>query len=651
MLYPVAEKILSVHRGTRFVKADLHIHTPASKDWDEKNPEEEFKSNQIKPEQIVDSAIAAGIGLIAITDHNSVEWCESVIKASEHKPLVVLPGFELTVNPGVHMLAIFEQDKKIEELRDLLVTLGISREQFGNADAQTEAAITDHQNDIYSVVKKIIDANGIAIPAHIENDSGIIGRTKGGKAVKEFLNKSGCRILEVTKENPPEVVADLLKTNPRRFALLRNSDAHRLDKIGSRNTWLKLDPMPDRNNKPKYLDSLKQIGYEPTTRVQHSDDDPSKKAQVIGVYADGGILRNQTISFNEELNCIIGGRGAGKSTLLDYLRFVLGDEPDADELKQKLRKRYVDLIGNSTTVYVLVEDTKDDLWLYERKLEYEFEKNRGRPDTIKITSPKATKYQIFVDRMETVKFGDDSDNFSVDFYGQGEVQSITNQAETNRQLKLIDNFVNTSISQRENKIGECEKQLDEIEDDLENAYSECTTLDSRIDTLDIIKTRIAEIEASLEKDIFQTHQIWADADHWIDTAVAHLDQQSNAFSQLKIETLDKKEFAVPDEGALSKFQNLQSVILSVLDKIVEDKEKLKKNLEESKANVDELKKAWDEAFKEQKVKYTDQLRKQGVANLEILNTELSQKRREFEDIQEKDVPRLDEVSKHINKLV
>ena len=650
MPFSIVEKILNVHRGTRFIKADLHIHTPASSDWDEKNSEEKFKSDKIEPEQIVDAAIAAGVELIAITDHNSVEWCERVINAVGSKPLVVLPGFELTVNPGVHILAIFEQDKNIDELRDLLIKLGINRGQFGDAKAQTEAAITDHQNEIYSVVKKIADANGIAIPAHIENDSGIIGRIKGGMAVKEFLEKSGCRILEVTKEKLPEVVAQLLQDNPRRFALLRNSDAHRLDMIGSRSTWLKLDPMPDRNQKPKYLDSLKQIGFEPITRVRHSNDDPSKKAQVIGFYTNGGVLRDQTISFNEQLNCIIGGRGAGKSALLDYLRFVLGDEPDADELKQKLRKRYTGLIENSTTVYVLVEDANDDFWLYERTLEYDSEKHRGRPDSIVVTSPKATKYQVFIDKREVVKFGDDTDSFSVDFYGQGEVQSITNQAETSRQLKLIDNFVSASINQRENKIEECEQELDEIETLLDNAYSEQIELHSRIESLDELKSRISEIEASLEKDIFKTHQIWADADHWIETAITHLNHQSVKLSQLKIDPLEKKDFPVPNAESLIKFQSLQGKILSALTTMAEGNSKLKNEITEFKTEIDKLKIAWADAFYKQKDEYTAKLREQGVSNLEILNKELAQKRRESEDIQQKDVPALEKTRVNIKEL-
>lgn len=650
MPYKIAEKILNVHRGTRFIKADLHIHTPASNDWNEKNPEENFKSDKIEPKQIVDAAIEAGVELIAITDHNSVEWCQGVMDAVGSKPLIVLPGFELTVNPGVHILAIFEQDKDIDELRDLLMKLGIDRSRFGDADAQTKAAITDHQNEIYSVVKKIVDAHGIVIPAHIENDSGLIGRMKGGPAVKEFLSKSGCRILETTKEKPPEVVAKLLQDNPRRFALLRNSDAHRLDRIGKRSTWLKLDPMLDRSKKPKYLDSLKQIGYEPITRVQHSNDDPSKKAQVIGCYANGGILREQAISFNEQLNCIIGGRGAGKSALLDYLRFVLGDEPDADELKQKLRKRYAGLIGNSTTVYVLVEDAKDDLWLYERKLEFEEKKLRGIPKSICITSPEAIKYQVFIDKMEAVKFVDDTGNFSVDFYGQGEVQSITNQAETSRQLKLIDNFARPSIHQREIQIEECERAIDAIEARWENVYSEQMELSIRHESLKDLKDRVAEIETSLEKEIFKTHQVWADADIWIKNAIEHFDQQSEKLSQLKIDILEKKDFAVPDKESLIKFQSLQSKILNALITVTDMNGKLNKDVAEFRNEIGKLSADWNDAFNKQKAEYTAKLREQRVENLEVLNKELAQKKSELDDIQQKVVPELEKTKIEIAKL-
>lgn len=647
MLYSVAEKILSVHRGAKFLKADLHIHTPASKDWNEKNPEPQFKSDKIQPEQIVDSAIDAGLDLIAITDHNSVEWCERVIQAASGKPLIVLPGFELTVNPGIHVLAIFEQNKDLQELRDLLTGLGIKTKDFGNANAQTDAAITNPEN---VVIRAIDNAGGLAIPAHIENGSGLIGRIRGGDAVRKFLQKSGCRILEVTHDKPHEIIADFLRNDQRRFALIRNSDAHRLDAIGARNTWVKLDPMLDRNQEPRYLDELKQIGFEPISRIQFSDDDPSKKAQIIGMYSDGGLLREQAICFNEELNCVIGGRGAGKSALLDYLRFVLGDEPDADELKQKLRKRYVNLIGNSTSVYVLVEDPSDDLWLYERKFEFVEEKNRGRPNTIEITSPRTTKHQVFPERMETIKFGDESELFSVDFYGQGEVQSITNQAETSRQLKLVDNFASVSINQREAQIAELSEALDDIEQQLHSIYTDYESLSSRIDNLDSLNSRIAEIEESLEKDIFQAHQIWADANHWISNATSHFDDQINSFSQISIDALEKQDFTIADEQALHTFNKLQTTICGGLDELAKQEKEFLDKGKQIKVVVDTLRKEWDKKFQTQKTQYTDQLRKQGVANLEVLNNELAQKRRERDDITTKDIPKRNEITDAIKKL-
>ena len=200
MLYSIAEKILAVHRGARFLKVDLHIHTPASSDWNDKNKEAENQADKVQPEQIVNAALDSDLDLIAITDHNSVEWCEKVIQAASNKPLIVLPGFELTVNPGVHVLAIFEQDKNIQDLRDLLVSLGIKTENFGDVSIQTMDAITNPDN---SVIRAIDKAGGLAIPAHIENGSGLIGRIGGGEAVRNFLENSGCRILEVTGDIAP----------------------------------------------------------------------------------------------------------------------------------------------------------------------------------------------------------------------------------------------------------------------------------------------------------------------------------------------------------------------------------------------------------------------------------------------------------------
>ncbi|HEY8501382.1 MAG TPA: PHP domain-containing protein, partial [Solirubrobacterales bacterium] len=59
--------------GARFVRADLHVHTHQDSD---KDPTPEL-------EKYIDAALSSGIEVLAITDHNRVDFVKPAIKAAE----------------------------------------------------------------------------------------------------------------------------------------------------------------------------------------------------------------------------------------------------------------------------------------------------------------------------------------------------------------------------------------------------------------------------------------------------------------------------------------------------------------------------------------------------------------------------------------
>src|SRR5687768_2415220 len=90
-------------RGLRWLKLDLHVHTPASKD---------YSGPAITPKQFVDAVIAKGIDAIAITDHNTGEWIDGIKEAANGTPLAVFPGVEISVSGGkhgIHIIALFDR--------------------------------------------------------------------------------------------------------------------------------------------------------------------------------------------------------------------------------------------------------------------------------------------------------------------------------------------------------------------------------------------------------------------------------------------------------------------------------------------------------------------------------------------------------------
>lgn len=79
-------------------KVDLHLHTTCS-------------DGNLSPIELVNKAVAVGLNVISITDHDSTEGLDETIAESGKLPLLsIIPGIELSTDiPGneVHMLGYF----------------------------------------------------------------------------------------------------------------------------------------------------------------------------------------------------------------------------------------------------------------------------------------------------------------------------------------------------------------------------------------------------------------------------------------------------------------------------------------------------------------------------------------------------------------
>lgn len=80
------------------IKSDLHLHTSAS-------------DGRLEPGQIVDLAVVAGLDVIAITDHDTVEGVGTALSIAQKYPsITVIPGVEINTDvpkTEVHMLGYF----------------------------------------------------------------------------------------------------------------------------------------------------------------------------------------------------------------------------------------------------------------------------------------------------------------------------------------------------------------------------------------------------------------------------------------------------------------------------------------------------------------------------------------------------------------
>ena len=87
----------AVRRGLQPFKLDLHVHTPASHDWN---------GGEVTAADVVEAAVAAGLDGIAVTDHSNPTWIDQVKEAANGSALTVFPGVEVIAGIRVPLSSV-----------------------------------------------------------------------------------------------------------------------------------------------------------------------------------------------------------------------------------------------------------------------------------------------------------------------------------------------------------------------------------------------------------------------------------------------------------------------------------------------------------------------------------------------------------------
>lgn len=569
----MTEDVLSLPAGAGWLKADLHVHTPASRDVADK-----WKG--VSAETVVGLALEKGLAMIAVTDHNTAEFCDSMTKASIGTRLTVFPGIEISTAQG-HVLAIFDVGTPGKKLEDLLIGLGFKREQFGVLEAAT-----DHR--IVEVCDAIEKAEGIAIAAHVDGKGGFLEVIKVGDEKRKAYMAPYLRALEIRNLKSREAYQRGVNAlYPRLLACVQSSDSggnglpqHDLDGIGSVFSLLKMD---DRS-----LAGLKLALIDPEMRVRLPGDLVPKPGKVIlGMWVTGGFLDGQRFRLNENVNCFIGDTGAGKSVALELLRFGLNQGAVVEKIQKEVKSLLTEQLGNLNTVHILIEKGGS---------KYLVERAWGEP----ASEPVVTRLQDGKD--EKVEGPIDMHLFfPIKAFSQSEIIEFAREPEV--RLSLTDDLIDFTAERA--AINEVKVQLRDNASRTQTEEAKASNIRGEVAELPTLVEAMTNIDKVLTAPAITDHQVWYEEKALFGQASDQfnslLAQIESAFSFLKLSV------AVPEQ--LDKYPNRELVeeikeLNGQVDKVREGLEtEAKERLLELVGKMSRLKEIWDERFVRSEAEY------------------------------------------------
>ena len=333
------------HPGARWWKFDIHTHTPASKDtraWQTAVG----TPNALTPETWLLKYMAAGIDCVAVTDHNSGDWIDTLKAAyaqmqqaadagqpvTGFRALHLFPGVEISVQGGFHLLAIFDPSATGQTISDLLAQVEYDGTR-GDSNGVTRKGAAD-------VIERILKNGGLPIPAHADSEKGlleVVPNTLQCKldthTVRQALQVPGMLAVEwgSSATPKPQICTDLKL----KLTQVVGSDCHSFQGVavpGSSYTWVKMAHPSLEGLRLALLDgqdvSIRRCDdgnhFDPNKRPEHFIESIEiARTKCMGLGTTPALLE-----FNPCFNAIVGGRGTGKSTVIHALRIAYRREKE-----------------------------------------------------------------------------------------------------------------------------------------------------------------------------------------------------------------------------------------------------------------------------------------------------------------------------------
>jgi chromosome segregation protein len=342
--------------GSRWIRADFHLHTRQDKEFSYQGDERNFDAAYVA------ALKKANIGVGVISNHNKFDLVEfkSLRKVAKRENIYLIPGVELNVKDGrngIHTLVLFHEDwldnrENTDYINGFLGVTFAGQSGFENRNARSN-------HDLFETIRELnkFSKEYLLVFAHVEEDNGLWGALDGG------------RIIELGKN-------DLFCTRTAAFQKVRTRDLRQKVK-GWLGNWY---PSEVEGSDPKSLDEIGKGEYSSFIKIgaftfeavlftlkpgadRLSDSLLQQNAHswVRSISFDGGILDKKIMKLSPEMNCLIGIRGSGKSAALECLRFAL--ELPLPESKEELDVKYKEdlvrfALGSGGKVIVEVEDAQ-----------------------------------------------------------------------------------------------------------------------------------------------------------------------------------------------------------------------------------------------------------------------------------------------------
>ena len=212
---------------------DLHIHSALSPCTDD----------LMTINNIFNMAYIKGLQLIAITDHNSLKqqhYLEKIINHGTLKGKIdYVYGVELQSIEEIHLLAYFKKNSNLNVIQEWidkhLIKVKNQSDYYGNQyifnefdeviGIEDNLLISSLDLNIYQIIKKVHEFNGVVILAHVMAKRYGIYEVYHG--IPSDLNYDGIEVESIKQLNELRQLCNHLKDN----YVLFNSDAHNLESI------------------------------------------------------------------------------------------------------------------------------------------------------------------------------------------------------------------------------------------------------------------------------------------------------------------------------------------------------------------------------------------------------------------------------------